>query len=417
MSDVTIKYNSQTIGEMNDSGVAKLLTTGKKCVSDIEVEYTKSGGDTSSVRGFVALEKDSAGNITKGAVINSAIIGTAGSGMPGLVLPAPELSHMTQLECDNVFSINVGGMAGLTALTSFTIPANCVAIENKAFSGDTSLTSVTFLGTPNRMYNAVYNAAFQGCTALTDIYVPWADGAVNGAPWGATNATIHYGEGAGVEITDTWEQIVAAAQDGTYATKYHRHDYKTIDMGAEGTITYEIVGIDQDVKENGGAVPLTFLAKQALATTHRMNPDYSAGTSGTGCLGGYSASEMRTYLDTTIKALLPEVVRTNLTPVVKHSIGFTASGELFTEMSSVETIWIPSTREISGIYESTGPVYSPSTRIRYKGNDPISWWLRSGTISGLNVTARSFMCFDVNGNSSGFDANSARGVVPGFCLG
>ena len=413
MADVTIKYNSQSIGEMNDSGVAKLLTAGKKCVSDIEVEYTKSGGDTSSVRGFVALEEDSAGNITKGAVINSAIIGTIGDlGANGLVLPAPELSHMTELECDNVYSINVGGMAGLTALTSFTIPANCVAIENKAFSGDTSLTSVTFLGRPT----SIRTAAFQGCTALTDIYVPWADGAVNGAPWGATNATIHYGEGAGVEITDTWEQIVAAAQDGTYATKYHRHDYKTIDMGAEGTITYEIVGIDQDVKENGDVVPLTFLAKQALATTHRMNPAYSAGTSGTGCLGGYAASEMKTYLDTAIR-LLPEVVQTNLTPVVKHSIGFTASGELFTEMSSVETIWIPSVREIFGIYESTGPVYSLSTRIRYNGNDPISWGLRSGTLGGLEETARYFVCAGVNGNLSSFEAQSARVVVPGFCLG
>lgn len=27
---------------------------------------------------------------------------------------------------------------------------------------------------------------------LTDIYVPWAEGAVTGAPWGATKATIHY---------------------------------------------------------------------------------------------------------------------------------------------------------------------------------------------------------------------------------
>ena len=414
MADVTIKYNSQSIGEMNDSGVAKLLTTGKKCVSDIEVEYTKSGGDTSSVRGFVALEKDSAGNITKGAVINSAVIGTAGElGVNGLVLPAPELSHMTELECDNVFSINLGGMAGLAALTSFTIPANCVSIDNKAFNGDTSLTSVTFLGTLQH----IDNAAFQGCTALTDIYVPWAEGAVNGAPWGATSATIHYGEGAGVEITDTWEQIVAAAQDGTYATKYHRHDYKTVNMGSEGTITYEIVGIDQDVKENGDAVPLTFLAKQALATDHRMNPTYSAGTSGTGSLGGYPASEMRTYLDTTIKALLPEVVRTNLTPVVKHSIGFTASGEVFTEMSSIETIWIPSSREIFGILESTGPVYSPSTRIRYNGNDPIPWWLRSGSLSGLQNIARAFLSVSVDSNSSSFDANSARGVVPGFCLG
>ena len=414
MSDVTIKYNSQTIGEMNDSGVAKLLTTGKKCVSDIEVEYTKSGGDMSSVRGFVALEKDSAGNITKGAVINSAVIGMGSGegGVNGLVLPAPELSHMTQLECDNLYGIMLGGLAGLTALTSFTIPANCVGISDKAFSGDISLASVTFRGTPT----FIFNRAFQGLTALADIYVPWASDAVAGAPWGAINATIHYGEDAGVEITDTWEQIISATQDGTYSTKYHLHDYKTIDMGAEGTITYEIVGIDKDVKENGDVVPLTFLAKQALATKHRMNPAYSAGTSGTGCLGGYPVSEMKTYLDTTIKALLPEVVQTNLTPVVKHSIGFTASGEVFTEMSSVETIWIPSDREIFGIYESMGPVYSPSTRIRYNGSDPIFWWLRSGFF-GEKVGANIFWVVNDNGVDYFDGASGACGVVPGFCLG
>lgn len=41
MSDVTIKYNNNTIGEMNDTGAAVLQTANKKCVSDIEVEYTK----------------------------------------------------------------------------------------------------------------------------------------------------------------------------------------------------------------------------------------------------------------------------------------------------------------------------------------------------------------------------------------
>lgn len=34
--------------------------------------------------------------------------------------------------------------------------------------------------------------AFEGCTNLTTINVPWAEGAVANAPWGATNATINY---------------------------------------------------------------------------------------------------------------------------------------------------------------------------------------------------------------------------------
>lgn len=33
---------------------------------------------------------------------------------------------------------------------------------------------------------------FHSCSGITDIYVPWSTGEVSGAPWGATNATIHY---------------------------------------------------------------------------------------------------------------------------------------------------------------------------------------------------------------------------------
>lgn len=36
------------------------------------------------------------------------------------------------------------------------------------------------------------SAPFGNCPNLTDIYVTWAEGAISGAPWGATNATIHY---------------------------------------------------------------------------------------------------------------------------------------------------------------------------------------------------------------------------------
>lgn len=46
MSDVTIKYNNETIGEMNESGTATLKTSQKRYVSDIELEYTKSPGIT-----------------------------------------------------------------------------------------------------------------------------------------------------------------------------------------------------------------------------------------------------------------------------------------------------------------------------------------------------------------------------------
>lgn len=73
------------------------------------------------------------------------------------------------------------------ALTS--LPSGITSIGNNAFEKCTGLTSITFTGTPT----SIGNNAFSSCTNLTTINVPWANGAVANAPWGATNATINYG--------------------------------------------------------------------------------------------------------------------------------------------------------------------------------------------------------------------------------
>ena len=72
------------------------------------------------------------------------------------------------------------------ALTS--MPAGITSIGSYSFSNCTGLTTITFEGTPQ----SIDSHAFSGSTKLTTINVPWAEGAVAGAPWGATNATINY---------------------------------------------------------------------------------------------------------------------------------------------------------------------------------------------------------------------------------
>lgn len=68
-----------------------------------------------------------------------------------------------------------------------TIPASVKVLGNLAFGFCTSLTNITFQGTPTTL-----SSAFEGCENLTVINVPWAEGAIAGAPWGASNATINY---------------------------------------------------------------------------------------------------------------------------------------------------------------------------------------------------------------------------------
>ena len=75
-----------------------------------------------------------------------------------------------------------------TSLTHVTIPDTANSIDSLAFQGCTALEEVIFHGTPN----SIASSAFSGDTSITDIYVPWTSGDVANAPWGATNATIHY---------------------------------------------------------------------------------------------------------------------------------------------------------------------------------------------------------------------------------
>jgi hypothetical protein len=77
-----------------------------------------------------------------------------------------------------------------TGLTTVTLPNSITDLNSgQLFANCTSLRTVTFLGTP---YNNLPWTLFSGCTALTTIRVPWQEGEIMGAPWGAPSATIIY---------------------------------------------------------------------------------------------------------------------------------------------------------------------------------------------------------------------------------
>lgn len=73
-------------------------------------------------------------------------------------------------------------------LTSLDFPSTLDAIEVDAFRSNTQLTTIKFRGTPS----AINANAFRSCSNVTTINVPWGEGAVTGAPWGAANATVNY---------------------------------------------------------------------------------------------------------------------------------------------------------------------------------------------------------------------------------
>jgi hypothetical protein len=89
---------------------------------------------------------------------------------------------------EGVTLISGNAFTRCTNLEHVSFPESLVEINAYVFYGCENLRSVTFKGTPTSMVSGV----FIGCKNITTINVPWAEGAVANAPWGATNATINY---------------------------------------------------------------------------------------------------------------------------------------------------------------------------------------------------------------------------------
>ena len=229
------------------------------------------------------------------------------------------------------------------------------------------------------------------------------------------------------EITDSWDTIIANVTNGTAASLYKVGNYKPLDLGAQGTINMQIVGKGVDALASGsGYATLSFVGMELLETSHRMNPSRAADPEdstkyqeGTGAIGGWEHSEMRTYLADTIKPLIPSNVSAAIKAVSKNTNSRDTSGNSVANVVTTDELWIPSHREVfnSSSYDTVGPAYSDiftdaTSRIKKKpsATSASSWWLRSAG-SGAN-----FRCVYSAGGGNGSNANNTNGVALGFSI-
>ena len=94
---------------------------------------------------------------------------------------------------DSVKTIGNRAFYNCRLLQSVSLPSGLSTIETYGFSGCSNLSTATFKSKPT----SIASNAFSSCTKLYNIYVPWSEGEVSNAPWGATSATIHYNYNGG----------------------------------------------------------------------------------------------------------------------------------------------------------------------------------------------------------------------------
>lgn len=96
--------------------------------------------------------------------------------------------HTIHGDLTKVKTIGINAFANCYKLLNIPYMPILRQIESNAFNNCRALTEIKL---PNTITTIVANA-FNGCTNITDIYCGFAEGAIANAPWGATNATIHY---------------------------------------------------------------------------------------------------------------------------------------------------------------------------------------------------------------------------------
>ena len=208
----------------------------------------------------------------------------------------------------------------------------------------------------------------------------------------------------------TWDDVIAATKNGKYKN-FEIGAMKELDLGSEGIVHMQIVGIDvDDLADGSGKAPLTFISKELLETSHSMNATNTAE-------GAWEASGMRTYLKRIVKPLIPSTVAAQIKDVKKYSY----SNASIANAETTDDVWIPSKREANATNakETLGPVYSAvfpdnTSRIKAKTGttSDSSWWLRSSYGTGTS----SFSSTNASGsNASGYASNN-YGVALGFCL-
>lgn len=347
--------------------------------------------------------------------------------------------QLTNITLDNVVEID-GGAFRKTAIGQLVLP-NCTRLCK---SSSSSLAYGTRLGLVDFGKQVSVGGALQGASSLTAIilrsstlctcenssfgnggaaqntplyagvgyiYVPadLVDSYKSATNWSAYASQIvpisEYPKALQDEtITDTWEQIFAAEENGTYSAKYSVGDVKYISIG--GTpVAMQIVAMDTDELTSGGTAKITWISR-GLFDQHIFKS--ASGEN-------WEYSSVRNWLRSTIYNQLDTVLKSGIKEVVKTYWDHNTSSTL----AANDTLWIPSYRELfgSGSYETYGAVYTNffvdnNSRIKRNGlglNSEQGTWLVRGSATYDNAIVIT------NAGSSIQTYNGSRGVALGFC--
>jgi len=219
-------------------------------------------------------------------------------------------------------------------------------------------------------------------------------------------------------IQDTWEQILDAEEDGSYSTKYHVGDIKSVSIDGVN-VAMQIAAFDADTIAGGTEkAKISWVCKKIYTNTEKMNT--SASTT-----GGWPAMPIYTYLNDTSSGIYSKIEST-VKDAIKTVVKPYWDAAVSAEKTSNDKLWLLSNQEVNFITSSNyhkedgGVTYSGlfptasnsnnTNRVKYNSSGSADyWWLRSSYSSSC------FVRVGTSGGANDISASSSGGVVFGFC--
>ena len=218
--------------------------------------------------------------------------------------------------------------------------------------------------------------------------------------------------------TDSWATIAANVKVGNIST-YQVGDTKEIDMGDLGTHTVRVANTSECTNGETSQTACGFVVEFAdIISNHQMN---STGAS----VGGWPASEMRAYVNSTVYNALPSELQNVIATTTVVSGHGPTSGEA--NFTSSDKLYLLSSQEVWGGNNSYDTANATTRQLDYYKNKGVTTSNNSGTIKQYNGSnwywwlrsANSyrdgyFFSVDSGGGWYDFYANNGRGVAPAF---
>lgn len=216
--------------------------------------------------------------------------------------------------------------------------------------------------------------------------------------------------------TSTWAEIKAAVQAGIGGLDLSEHwavgDTKSVTLTTSGTIELQIAGFNHDTYSDGVTAPVTFVMKNCLNATAKMNSDDTN-------TGGYPASAMKTYVETNIYNKLPSDLKAIVAPVKKKC--YTTYNQASSLSEANYNVWLLAEAEVFDSVTQTVsngegtkyPIFTDDTsRIKKANNYDVWWWLRSCVYNNN----RAFVVVTGGGNVGNNYAAGSGSVAVGLCV-